>query len=173
MQQGACLVWRHVRQQYLANRRAVQRLAPANARLHAQAEIGIDFVDVDDGVFIERAQVDGLARQLTQGAHFLVCFVHQIGVLQNLAAQSKQAQGSAVQLRIAVLRHIAQRLEGLQQAMHRRFGQRQLLRNRGHTDIALVAQAFENGERLLHRGYGIGLVQRCAGFAHRAVLWLG
>ena len=64
VQQRPRLAGRHVRQQHLADGRAVQGFAPTNARLHAQPEIRFDLVDVDDRVFIQRAQMDGFARQL-------------------------------------------------------------------------------------------------------------
>jgi hypothetical protein len=129
----------------------VKRIAPADPRLHAQPVIGVDLVDVDDRVFVECAEVHRLACELADAAHFDVGFAHEIDTLQRLRAEFEQTDGQTVTLGLDFLRHVAERLQRLHDAMHGRLRHAEPLRQFADADLPAVADRAENREHAANR----------------------
>jgi len=154
----ACIGRVHPREQHLADRRAVKRIAPADARLHAQPVIGVNLVNVDDCVFVKCAQVHRLARQLADAAHFHVGFAHEIHAFQRLRAELEQTNGQTVALGLHFLRHEAERLERLHDPMHGGFRHAEPLRQFADADLPAVADCAENREHAANRRSRFGFL---------------
>ncbi len=135
-------------QQNLTNSRTVQRVTTPYAGVHTQVIHGVNFMDVDNAVFIKRTQVNGLFRQTREFTHLYVRAADQIDVLQRPSAQLKKLQGQRILFRFPFLGNITQRLHGLQKAINGAFRHHDALRKFSNANFAFFAKRLQDTKYL-------------------------
>ena len=108
-------------------------------------------MQVDDAVFVQHPQVQGLFGLLAETVHLLVGNLHQILVLQCLGAEFEQLQAEGILVRFALLGDVPQGLHGLQEAVDGALGHHDPLGELGHPDLFLFPQRLQYAEHLEYR----------------------
>ncbi|MNL28311.1 hypothetical protein D3C87_1499480 [compost metagenome] len=108
-------------------------------------------MQIDDAVFIERPQVQGLLSQLAKAVHLDICNLDQVLIAQRLAAKLEQLQAQGVLVSLPFLLDIAQGLHRLQEAIDGALGHHDPLGQLGDADLFLLAQCLQDAKHFQYR----------------------